>query len=193
MTRVVSATPTTITLDVDVAADAKPGPRDVSSSPARVSAGGASAVLRQAIDGIKVTPQAGHGARRRRGVSRSSCSSSRRSRSPTDRTASRTRPTTCSSASVDVKWSLEEYTATFDDDDLKFVGTLDPDRAVHAERRRPESRSAAASATTSATSGSSPSSRRTGAGLAKPLRARAHLLVTVPVYMRWFDAGGRRR
>ncbi len=24
-----------------------------------------------------------------------------------------------------MKWSLEEYTATFDDDDLKFVGTLD--------------------------------------------------------------------
>ena len=26
---------------------------------------------------------------------------------------------------VPVKWSLEEYTATFGDDDLKFVGTLD--------------------------------------------------------------------
>jgi hypothetical protein len=30
-----------------------------------------------------------------------------------------------------------------------------------------------------------------GAG-AQPLRARAHLLVTVPVYMRWFNAEGTK-
>ena len=56
---------------------------------------------------------------------------------------------------------------------------------LHAERRRPQSRSAAASATTSATSGSSRELAPNAAlGTTKPMRARAHLLVTVPVYMR---------
>ena len=47
---------------------------------------------------------------------------------------------------VDAAWSMEEYTATYDDDDIKFVGTLDAATGpLHAERRRPESGSARAS------------------------------------------------
>ena len=62
---------------------------------------------------------------------------------------------------VDATWSIEEYTATLDDDDIKFVGTIDADeRRVHAQRRRPESAAQAAIATTSATCGSWPPTRR---------------------------------
>ena len=90
---------------------------------------------------------------------------------------------------VDVKWSVEEYTATFGDDDMQFVGTLD-----------------AAGLFTPNVDGPNPkrSGNRnnigdvwvvaelapTGGAAAKPLRARAHLLVTVPVYMAWFTSEG---
>ena len=44
---------------------------------------------------------------------------------------------------VDATWTIEEYTATYDDDDMKFVGDAGRQGAVHAERRRPEPASAA--------------------------------------------------
>ena len=56
------------------------------------------------------------------------------------------------------------------------------DGPVHAERRRARTRSAAASATTSATSGWWPATPP-AAARRRRCRARAHLLVTVPLYM----------
>ena len=84
---------------------------------------------------------------------------------------------------VDVAWTLEEYAATFGDDDIRFVGAIDPQGRF-----------------TPAVDG--PNVERSGnrnnigdvwviatyAGDADDdaeLRARAHLLVTVPLYMRW--------
>ena len=85
---------------------------------------------------------------------------------------------------VPVVWSLEEYTVTFDDDDVKYVGTLDqkglftpaadgPNPARHGNRNNVGDVWVVASY--------SPPG-----GTA--LRARAHLLVTVPLYMRWDPA-----
>ena len=80
-----------------------------------------------------------------------------------------------------VTWSLEEYTVTFDDDDLRYVGAIDQTGLF-----------------TPAIDG--PNAQRSGnrnnvgdvwvvATYTPPggtaLRARAHLLVTVPLYMRW--------
>ena len=84
---------------------------------------------------------------------------------------------------VDVAWTLEEYAATFGDDDIRFVGEIDGQGRF-----------------TPAVDG--PNLERSGnrnnigdvwviatyAGDADDdaeLRARAHLLVTVPLYMRW--------
>ena len=84
-----------------------------------------------------------------------------------------------------VTWSLEEYAATFDDDDIEFVGTLDDSGLF-----------------TPAIDGPNPERRgnRNNIGdvwvvatfpeaeLARPLRGRAHLVVTVPIYLmeqRW--------
>ena len=39
---------------------------------------------------------------------------------------------------VDVKWSLEEYAATFGDDDTRYVGVLDETRPLYPEPRRSE-------------------------------------------------------
>lgn len=85
---------------------------------------------------------------------------------------------------VDVRWSLEEYTATFNDDDVKFVGRVDEFTGrftPNVEGPNPERRG-----------------ERNNIGdvwvvatytpeqaLPAPLRARAHLLVTVPVYLRF--------
>jgi quinohemoprotein amine dehydrogenase len=84
---------------------------------------------------------------------------------------------------VNATWSLEEYTATFDDDDIKFVGEIDRTRGVF----------------TPAVDGPNParSGNRNNVGdvwvvavhqpegATSPLRARAQLVVTVPLYMRW--------
>lgn len=88
---------------------------------------------------------------------------------------------------VDARWSLEEFTATFDDDDVKYVGTLDESTGRFAPNIE------------------GPNPKRSGQrnnvgdvwvvatfqppGMTAPprpaLRARSHLLVTVPLYMRW--------
>jgi quinohemoprotein amine dehydrogenase len=84
---------------------------------------------------------------------------------------------------VDATWSVEEYTAIFGDDDVKFVGGVDPATGLF----------------TPAVDGPNP--KRSGnrnnigdvwvvathapGGDAPPLRARAHLVVTVPLYLRW--------
>jgi len=77
-------------------------------------------------------------------------------------------------------WSLEEYPATFGDDDTQWVGTLDQKGLFTPNL-------------------DGPNPKRTGnrnnvgdvwvvAELpASRLRARAHLLVTVPLYMNWFS------
>lgn len=93
---------------------------------------------------------------------------------------------------VEAQWSLEEFAATYDDDDIKFVGTLDaatgrftpnidgPNPARKGERNNigdvwVVARHAAEAA------GSKP---------AVTHRARAHLLVTVPLYMRFDPSAG---
>lgn len=84
---------------------------------------------------------------------------------------------------VDAVWSIEEYTATFADDDAKFVGAVD----------------AASGLFTPAVDGPNP--ERSGnrnnigdvwivathapGGAAAPLRARSHLVVAPPLYLRW--------
>ncbi len=83
---------------------------------------------------------------------------------------------------VDAAWSVEEYTATFDDDDMKFVGEVNPSTGLF----------------TPALDGPNParSGNRNNIGDVwvvathkgadgAPMRARAHLVVTVPLYLRW--------
>jgi quinohemoprotein amine dehydrogenase len=87
---------------------------------------------------------------------------------------------------VDASWRLEEYSATFGDDDIAFVGELDRNTGLF----------------TPAADGPNPerSGDRNnigdvwvvadymppGASSGRPLRARSHLIVTVPLYMRWY-------
>lgn len=80
-------------------------------------------------------------------------------------------------------WSLEEYKATYDDEDLKFVGAIDPKTGVFTpnidgpnpnrigERNNMGDVWAVAS--------------YTPPGASAPLRGRSHLLVTAPLYMKF--------
>ena len=88
---------------------------------------------------------------------------------------------------VDVTWSLEEYVVTYDDEDVKYVGALDahglftpnidgPNDARPGRRNNVGDVWVVATLAAPAAGG-------------KPLRGRAHLLVTVPLYMRWDRSG----
>jgi quinohemoprotein amine dehydrogenase len=87
---------------------------------------------------------------------------------------------------VAATWAVEEYGATYDDDDIKWVGTIDA-RGLFTPAedgpnpRRKGNRNNIGDVWVVATHRPSPS--------APPLRARAHLVVTVPLYMRWEPFG----
>jgi quinohemoprotein amine dehydrogenase len=91
---------------------------------------------------------------------------------------------------VDATWSLEEYTATYDDDDKDFVGTIDAATGLftpNVDGPNPKRRhgtdnfgdvwvvAACAQPDPAGASGS----------IGRVLKARAHLLVTVPLYIKW--------
>lgn len=92
---------------------------------------------------------------------------------------------------VDATWSIEEYTATFDDDDRAFVGKIDTATGLFTPAedgpnpKRSGNRNNVGDVWIVAT--------RPGIDGGAPLGARAHLVVTVPLYMRWdfFTVGQR--
>lgn len=84
---------------------------------------------------------------------------------------------------VPVTWSLEEYGVTYDDDDLKFVGAIDQNgfftpNVDGPNPARSGQRNNIGDVWVVATW------HPPGAG-ARPMRARGHLVVTVPLYLRW--------
>ncbi len=87
---------------------------------------------------------------------------------------------------VAVTWGLEEYGVTFKDDDLTYVGSIDstglftPNVDGPNPQRR-GNRNNIGDVWVVAT-------YRPDQAPARPLRARAHLVVTVPLYMRWEPA-----
>jgi len=100
---------------------------------------------------------------------------------------------------VNVKWSLEEYPATFGDDDVQFVGTLDEKGLFTPSGdgpnpKRSGNRNNVGDVWVVAELASDAGAGTDGATAAVPriVRARAHLLVTVPLYMAWFETEGGR-
>jgi quinohemoprotein amine dehydrogenase len=94
---------------------------------------------------------------------------------------------------LDAAWSMEEYAATYNDDDIKFVGTLNEATGRFTPNvdgpnpARSGSRNNIGDVWVVAKVLGDPS----GGKPAATLRARAHLLVTVPLYMRFEPTGGR--
>ncbi len=83
---------------------------------------------------------------------------------------------------VEARWSMEEYAATLDDTDVSFVGTLDQGGLFTPALDGPNpervgSRNNVGDVWVVA--------RYAPPGSSRSLRARAHLVVTVPLYLRW--------
>lgn len=84
---------------------------------------------------------------------------------------------------VAAQWSLEEYKATFDDEDLKFVGAIDAASGVftpnvdgpNPQRKGDRNNMGDVWAVAS----------YTPPGATAPLKGRSHLLVTAPLYMKF--------
>jgi len=183
VTRIVSARPDEIAVEVDVASNAPIGPRDVSVAGAVKPA---TLVVYDRIDGIKVRPQAGM-ARVGGAVFPKQLQQFEAVGVHNGPDGKPDTPDDLDLGIVDVKWSLEEYTATFGDDDTQFVGTIDQKGLFTPNVDGPNPKRSGNRNNVGdvwvvaelAPTGASP----------KPLRARGQLLVTVPVYMAWFSAG----
>ena len=175
--RVLSAAPNAIRLEVEVAKDAPIGPRDVSLG-GSVAPG--AAVVFDKIDAIKVTPVAGMA--RVGGIHFPK--QFQQFEAVAYHNGADGKPDTkddLNLGAIDVTWAIEEYTATFDDTDKDYVGSID-DRGLFTP------------------SVDGPNLKRKGnanntgdvwvvatykAPDGRTLRARAHLLVTVPLYVRF--------
>jgi len=173
--RVISSTTSVAKVEVDVAKDATPGPRDVSVAGAfRAGA----AMVYDRIDAIKVSPQAG--------MARTGGLNFPKQFQQFEAIAWHNgadgKPDTKDDLNlgpVDVTWSIEEYPATFDDHDMDYVGTLDQHglftpNVDGPNPKRPRNANNTGDVWVVAT-------YKTPEG--KTLRARAHLLVTVPLYI----------
>jgi quinohemoprotein amine dehydrogenase len=179
--RVVRSEGDLATVIVDVDDDASVGPRDISVSGARRPESG---FVYDQIHSIRVNPEWGMarvgGARMPKGFTQFEARAYHQGTDGRTGTGD-----DVDLGVVDATWSLEEYSATFDDDDIEFVGRIDAHSGLF----------------TPAPDGPNPerSGNRNNIGdvwviadftppggqADRPLRARAHLIVTVPLYMRW--------
>jgi quinohemoprotein amine dehydrogenase len=184
--RVLSARPEEIALEVDVAADAPIGARDISvAGTVRPN----TLVVYDKVDGIKVVPQAG--------MARVGGNVFPKQLQQFEAIGTHNgpdgKPDTADDltlGAMPVKWSLEEYTATFGDDDLQFVGTLDQNglftpNVDGPNPKRSGNRNNIGDVWVVAELTTTDTTMRT-------LRARGHLLVTVPLYMFWFESEASR-
>jgi len=187
VSRVVSATPTMLTVEVSVAPDAPVGSRDLFV--AGVFDRAAVAVYDR-VDYVKVAP--GWGMARVGGVMYPKMLARFEARAFSDGPdGERDTADDLNLGAVDAIWTLEEYTATYADDDVRFVGEIDPTRGMFTPAQdgpnpnRSGNRNNVGDVWVVATH------RPEGGG--EPMRARAQLVVTVPLYMRWdfFTLSGR--
>ena len=175
--KVAAVTPTVVTVIVDVAATATVGPRDVTVAGASQSG---AVVVYDTIHGIKVQPRAG--------LARVGGGAFPKRFEQFEAVAFHNgldgRPETGDDLTlgmVDAAWSVEEYAATFKEDDVSFVGKLSPTGFFTPSLDGPNPER----------SGNRNNigdvwvvASYTPAG-GTPLRGRAHLLVTAPLYINW--------
>lgn len=174
---VVSSTPDLAKVEVEIAKGAGIGPRDVGVT--GIYREGA-AVVYDKIDGIKVRPVAGMA--RVGGINFPK--QYQQFEAIAFNNGADGKPDTKDDLNlgpIDVAWSMEEFTATYNDDDIQYVGSIDDNGLFtpNVDGPDPKRRNHADNygdvwviATHKLPDG-------------KTLRARAHLLVTVPLYIRF--------
>jgi quinohemoprotein amine dehydrogenase len=178
--RIVSAAPDRIVASVSVDRNAVPGKRAIFLAGAT---GDASVAVYSTIDFVKVLPQAG--------LARVGGGNFPKQFQPFEAVAFANgpdgKPNTKDDIDlglVDATWSIEEYTATYDDDDKDFVGTIDAKTGVftpNLDGPNPKRKHG----TNNYGDVWAVASYNTGGSDSKTLKGRAHLLVTVPLYIKW--------
>ncbi|HMD35656.1 MAG TPA: quinohemoprotein amine dehydrogenase subunit alpha [Vicinamibacterales bacterium] len=184
--RIVSARADEISLEVDVAQNAPIGARDI-------SVGGtvkpAALVVFDKIDGLRVLPQAGMA----RVGGNVFPKQFQQFEAVGINNGPDGKPDTADDLNlgiVDVKWSVEEYPATWGDDDIQWVGALDQNGFFTPNVDGPNPKRAGNRNNIGDVWVVAEATSADVRDTTKPLRARAHLLVTVPIYMAWFQSGG---
>ena len=178
--RITSQSADRIALEVEVAKDAVVGKRDVG---VRGTIAPAAFAVYDKIDYIKVTPEWAMarlgGGPHPKGYQQFEAVAFNRGPDNKPNTAD-----DVNLGTVDVQWSVEEFVATFGDDDKAFVGHLDPNglftpamEGPNNERKfgRDNHGNVWVVATFQPKDDAS----------AKPLTAKSYMIVTVPVYVRW--------
>lgn len=175
--RVIGAAADRVRLEVEVAKNAATGPRDV------IVAGAvkpAAVMVYDKIDAIKVAPLAGMA--RVGGIQYPK--QLQQFEAIAYHNGADGKPDTADDlilGPVEVAWTIEEFTATFDDTDKEYIGDID-DQGLFTPNvdgpnlKRPRHANNTGDVWVIAT-------YKTPDG--RTLRARAHLLVTVPLYMRY--------
>jgi quinohemoprotein amine dehydrogenase len=184
--RIVSAAPDALVVAVSAAKGATAGRRSVFLNGAT---GDATIAVAGDIDYIKVTPQAG--------LARVGGANFPKQFQQFEAIAYANGPDGKPDTKDDVElgpvgatWATEEYTATFEDDDKDFVGTIDPKTGLFTPnldgpnpKRKHNANNYGDVWVVASFQSPAPST-----GAMRTLRARAHLLVTVPLYIK-FDQG----
>lgn len=187
VSRIVSSTPDAISLMVDVAGNAGFGPRDFFvAGAARPKA----VVVYDHVDAIRVAPDWS--------MARVGGARFPKMQAQFEAWGYHRGPDGKVGTADDVKldllpasWALEEYATTYDDDDVKYVGTIDAKTGLftpNIEGPNPQ-RTGSRNNVGDVWVVASVPSESTSTPAASPLRARAHLLVTVPLYMQWEPFG----
>jgi quinohemoprotein amine dehydrogenase len=86
---------------------------------------------------------------------------------------------------VDAEWSIDEFPATFDDDDKEFVGSIDKNGLFTPSIEGPNPKRKKGVNNYGDVWVVASYMPKGAAKDAPPLRARSHLVVTVPLYIRW--------
>jgi quinohemoprotein amine dehydrogenase len=186
--RVESAAADRITVRVTVARDAPPGRRTLLVAGVR---GEASLGVYSSIDFIKVVPESGLA--RVGGVTVPKQFQQFEARAFLNGTDGK--PGTDDDVElgpVEAAWSIEEYTATYHDDDMDYVGHVDERTGLftpNLDGPNPKRRNGANNVgdvwVVATVNQPGP-----GSADGRHVRARAHLLVSPPLYIRWFDPRG---
>jgi len=178
--KIASATPTQLTVTVDVAADATPGLRDVVVQGAILEK---SLPIYSKVDYIKVTPETAlsrlGGIKYNKGYQQFDAVGFANGPDGKPRTAD-----DIPLGPIDATWSVEEFSSVFYDDDKSFVGTLSPAALFtpNVEGPNPQrrfGRNNYGEVWVVATAKNEKDS------FGKPLTARSYMVVTVPAYRRW--------
>jgi quinohemoprotein amine dehydrogenase len=179
--RVVSARPEAVTVEVEVLSGATNGLRDIILR--RQFATKAVAVYDK-VDYINVRPDAGlarvGGVKFPKQFQQFEAIAYNRGPDGKPQT-----PDDVSLGLVDAVWSIDEFPATFDDDDKEFVGTLDRTGLFtpNIDGPNPQRRKGVNNyGDVWVVASYRPKDAQPAA---EPLRARSHLVVTVPLYIRW--------